>query len=126
MFKENIGNEEPIEQLFIYKNRLFNQQFSKYLLSVYFPWNSNRYPSTLPYNPILIPSEYHHNFINNFNSLSISVLKNPTYKCFENSPQHIKYLIDNIIYLPNLHKLSEKEIILLGNYLKLYLSKINL
>ena len=76
--------------------------------------------SVLPYNLVVIDKDLQKCLVDYFDDDNVGILKNPTYKTFEDIDQHveIKNLMDSIYYLPNLHKLSNNEIIYLAEYLK--------
>ena len=112
------GSEINAEKMFMYKHKIFLEQFTKDQIKKYFPWHQNNYNSCLPYTPIYI--DRHNDFISFFNKHNICVLNNPTYKTFKHCDNKINILMKNIFYLPSLHKLSYDDIIAITEYLKLY------
>lgn len=118
---KNIYNtQEYTEKLFIKKNKIFLSQFKKEDIKKYFPWNIDKNDSCLPYNPIYIDNDKQTDFIKYFEINNICILKNPTYKTFNNDNKSTQLFLDNIIYLPCLHNLNEEEIINLTKYLKIF------
>jgi hypothetical protein len=114
---DNINTHRISEELFSYKNNIFYSKFSKNEIEKYFPWHNESINSVLPYTPILINIEDHEKFINYMDNLQLIVIKNPTYKCFDNNEKDSKF-INKIIYLSNLYTLDEKIIDKLYNIIK--------
>lgn len=114
---DNINTHRISEELFSYKNNVFYNKFSKNEIEKYFPWHNESINSVLPYTPILINNEHHEKFIKYMDNLQLSIIKNPTYKCFANNEKDSKF-INKIIYLSNLYTLDEKQIDKLYNIIK--------
>lgn len=124
--KSIYNTQNNTEKLFIKKNKLFLDQFSKNKIIKYFPWNSNDINriSCLPYNPVYIDEKYHQQIIDYFDYNNTCIIKNPTYKTFKHSDKKIQKFLDNILYLPCLYNLSSKEIINITVNLKKIISEI--
>ena len=132
--KSIYGSEVKTELLFIGKNKLFLEQFSTQEIIKYFKWHY--YPryntrsnsiyidsfentrSCLPYNIIHIDKKYQQNFINYFDSINTTTIKNPTYKTFKHADESIHTFLDNLYYLPCVYNMRENDILQLTQRLK--------
>ena len=125
--KSIYNTQKHTEQLFIKKNELFLNQFSRNQIIKYFPWNSNNINKTscLPYNPVYIDGKYHEEIINYFDYSNTCIIKNPTYKTFKHSDKKIQKFLDNILYLPCLYNLNNDEIIKISTNLKKQIDKFD-
>jgi hypothetical protein len=95
-------------------------EFSSILKEKFFPWYHN-HPILTPYNTIRLPVEQVQSFLEFFNDYNVSVIENPTYKCFnfhyENDAKDIAFN-GGIVYLPSLANMTPSEIILLADRIK--------
>ena len=118
--KNLFNSQNNVEELFIFKNKLFLNQFNNQQIQLLFPWHldKNNRDSCLPYTAILVKEDMKEFIIDQFNQKNICVLKNPTYKSFKNTEKIINNLLENIIYLPCLYNLNNWEIIQLSKNVK--------
>ena len=103
--KENINNHSKIEKIQSTKNNKYMSMLSSTIKNNYYPWYNGSNLLT-NYNTIYMNYEKINNFINMCNNKNICIIKNPTYK-----PLNKKHetLYNNLIYLPSLNTLNDKE-----------------
>lgn len=94
----------------------FISNFNEKELNDIFPWIKEDSISH-QYNPIYIDNEHKDILFSYFDSHSICIIQNPTYKTFQNQ-QHIDDILQNIYYIPSLYNLSLKEINKLAEFVK--------
>ena len=107
--KENIDNHLKIEGIQAVKNNKYMSMLSNTIKNNYYPWYSGNNLLT-NYNTIYMTSNKINNFVNICNEKNVCMIKNPTYKSL--SKKH-DILCNNLIYLPSLNTLNDKEM----NYL---------
>jgi hypothetical protein len=113
--KENLNNHLKIEGVQAVKNNKYMNMLSNTIKNNNYPWyNGNNLLTN--YNTIYMTNNKINNFINICNNKNICVIKNPTYKSLN---KKYETLCNNLIYLPSLNTLNDKEM----NYLVRVLEK---
>lgn len=103
--KENINNHLKIESIQAVKNNKYMNMLSDNIKNNNYPWYNGTNLLT-NYNTIYLTSNKIINFINMCNKKNICIIKNPTYKSLNENHQT---LCNNLIYLPSLNTLNDKE-----------------
>ena len=117
---QNNENYARMEKLFQEKYKLFMDEFSSKLKAQFFPWYHDL-PILTPYNTIKLPVNNVQPFLEFFNDYNVSVILNPTYKCFnfqyENDVKD-RIFNDGIVYLPSVANMKPFEIKILSDRIK--------
>lgn len=119
----NILNFKQLEKRYENQYQKYIELVSEKNIEIFYPWK-HRANLLTAYNPIYIPDNNINKFLNYVNDKNICILVNPTYKIFnfdyENRDKN-KEFIDNILYLPSIANMNDKEMKYLSNILDEYI-----